>query len=232
MLQVLTLLHPDITLAVTKYRAARLNASMQRAATNGYDGAFWAWESAFTGLDSAPWRDADMHEQHISADIPLAMRKYFYATGDKQWLQDTAWPVLNQTCAFWACRFTRTNSSNSISDAASPAGLNGGYGPACSSKAGTGNWTVKQVICPDESSGIIDDSIYTNAAAAQTLGWCIEAAGVLGYSDQIPAIWSDMASAPYLPLNESLYVEGPVHNEYTGAGMHVSLFVCLVCALD
>jgi hypothetical protein len=55
-------------------------------------------QSAITGLDTAPCRSCDLNENHISADIPLSWRKYFYATGNKTWLA-SAWPALNETCA-------------------------------------------------------------------------------------------------------------------------------------
>lgn len=201
MYPVLIALHPDIAWSVAQYRLARLGASMQRALANGYEGAFWAWESAVTGLDTAAWRQADLNENHISADIPLAWRRFYYATGNKTFLAE-AWPALNQTCTFWACRFTRTDSK-------------GANGPgACSAKDGSGNWTVKSVICPDESSGIVDDSIYTNAAGALTLQWCVDAAADLGLST--PTLWGEIAGSPFLQLTNNLTNAGPVHLEYTG----------------
>ena len=74
-------------------------------------------------------------------------------------IPQASWPSLNATCRFWECRFTRTDS----------AGPNGppGYGPNCSAKDGSGNWTVHFVVPPDESAGLTNDSVYTNAAAAQ-----------------------------------------------------------------
>jgi trehalose/maltose hydrolase-like predicted phosphorylase len=206
MYPVLTVLHPDIAWAVSQYRLRRLGASMQRAASNNYSGAFWAWESGVTGLDTAAWRDADLREHHISADIPLAWRRFYYGTGNRTFLQE-AWPALNQTCTFWACRFTRTDSTKGGEP---PAGM----GSACSAQDGVGNWTVHDVICPDESSGVVSDSVYTNAAGAATLQWCVEAGRVLG--QPTPALWADIAAAPYMPLVTTLSPDGPVHNEYTG----------------
>ena len=94
----------------------------------------------------------------FQADIPLAHRRYFYATNDSSFLA-ASWPTLNATCRFWACRFTRT-------DSVEPNGPPG-YGPNCSAKDGIGNWTVHNVIPPDESAGVTNDSVYTNAAAAE-----------------------------------------------------------------
>ena len=207
MFPVLTVMHTDLARSAAQYRLDRLPGALTNAALSGYDGAMWPWESASTGLWTAPWRAADTNENHISADIPLSWRRFYYATGDKAWLV-SAWPALNQTCRFWECRFTRTDSTGPA-----PAG----YGPSCSPKTGSGNWTVKQVIPPDESRGIIDDCVYTNAGAAQTLSWCLEAASILDIpASSLPPLWSEMAAAPYLPLNNSLYDKGPVHAQNKG----------------
>ncbi len=215
---VLTVLFPDLARAAAQYRLDRLPASLANAAASGYDGAMWAWESAFTGLWTAPWREADTSENHISADIPLAWRKFYYATGDKAWLA-TAWPALNATCRFWACRFQRTDSSGP----APP-----GYGPACAGKDGVGNWTVHGIITPDEASGVVNDGAYTNAAGAQTLAWCGEAAAVLGIPPaSLPPLWAQIAAAPYLPLNTTLYAGGPVHQEYTNYDGHTINQACV-----
>ena len=48
-----------------QYRFDRLSASETNAALSGYDGAMWSWESAYTGLWTAPWRAADLSENHI-----------------------------------------------------------------------------------------------------------------------------------------------------------------------
>ena len=206
---VLAVLHPDLARNAVNYRTQRLNASMTRAVENGYSGAFWTWESGITGLDTAPWREADLDENHISADIPLAWRRYYYVTGDRKWLA-SAWDALYQTCRFWECRFTRTDSNAS---AMPPAG----FGPRCSSKGGVGNFTVRHVVCPDEGSGVVNDSAYTNAAAAQTLSWCIEASQLL--NESVPSTWHEIASSPYLPLIDFVFPtnsNGLVHQEYTG----------------
>jgi hypothetical protein len=205
MMPTIIALAPDIARAMVQYRLDRLPAAVQRAVAAGWDGAAWPWESAVTGLDTAVWRDADEYEQHINADLPLAWRRLWLATGDVGLLR-TMWPALNATCAFWACRFRRVDSTG----VAPPPG----YGPACSPKDGVGNWTLHGVICPDESSGVVNDSAYTNAAGAAALAWCAEAAAVLG--EFTPPLWAAIAAAPYLPLMDTPM--GLVHQEYTGYG--------------
>lgn len=90
-------------------------------------------------------------------------------------------------------------------------------GPACAPKNGnSGNFTIHNVMCPDESSGVVNDSAYTNSAAGKTQEFCIQAVVILGKSGEIPSTWKEISSAIYLPLSNSLYPEGPVHQEYTG----------------
>src|SRR5688572_13165476 len=153
MFPVLTLLHPDLALSTARYRLNRADAAQSRALLNGYNGSFWPWESAFTGLDTAPWRIGDLYEHHISADIPLALRFYWRVTKNLSFLK-VIWPVLKSTCEFWECRFTRT-------DSIGRSGYKKGWGVNCSSKDGVGNWTLLNVIPPDESAGIVNSSIYT-----------------------------------------------------------------------
>ena len=200
----LIVLFPDIARAAAQYRIDRVAASETNARLAGYEGAMWAWQSATTGLPFRASRD-DKHEDHISADIPLAHRKYFLATGDMQFLRDD-WPLLNATCKFWECRFGRVDSTNGPPPP--------GYAKGCAAKDGRGNWTVLNVVSPDESAGrpgTVNNSAYTNAAAAQALSWCVEAAGLLGVGASMPQLWSEIASSPYLPLTSVLFDGGPVH---------------------
>ena len=139
----LVVLFPDIARAAAQYRIDRIAASETNALLAGYEGAMWAWESGATGLWVTNSR-GDQHEDHISADIPLAHRKYFLATGDMQFLRDD-WPLLNASCRFWACRFGRVDSVGKV---APP-----GYAKGCAAKDGHGNWTVRRVVSPDESAG-------------------------------------------------------------------------------
>lgn len=41
-------------------------------------------------------------QHHISADISLALRSYFYATRDRDWLATQAWPVIQVRFRFVA----------------------------------------------------------------------------------------------------------------------------------
>ncbi len=209
---VLAVLFPSLARAATQYRLDRLPASYANARSLNESGAHYAWESAASGLWASPWRAADFAEVHLQADIPLALRKLYYATGDVGLLR-AAWPLLQGSCAFWECRLTRSDTPRNAS--APP-----GYPPGCASKAGAGNFTARGVITPDESQGVTDDSAYTNAAAAQALAWCGEAAAALGVpAAALPPLWAAAAAAPYLPLSAALNPGpggGPVHAQNAG----------------
>ena len=201
----LLLLHPDLAAGALQYRIDRLPEALTRARDFGFDGAMWPWESSFSGIDTCPAATEARYEHHIAGDIAMAMRQYWLATSDTAFLE-RAWPALNATCVFWACRFTRSDATD---------------GPGCGSKAGSGNWTIRRAQGPDENAGVVDYSLYTIGVAAATLTFCNDAATVLGYTT--PMAWADIAAAPYMPVSDSLYAGGTVHPEYKGyAGQHIN----------
>jgi hypothetical protein len=203
----LLLLHPELAEGALQYRIDRLDRAIVRSAEFGFEGADWPWQSAFSGIDTvhAPYIEGQ-YEHHISGDIAMAMRQYYLATLDTSFLE-RAWPALNATCVFWACRFTRTDAPDA---------------PGCGSKVGTGNFTVRRAQGPDENAGIVDDSVYTIGVGAATLTFCGVAAGALGLPP-LPSLWTDIANAPYLPTSDTLYASGPVHPEFKGyTGTHIN----------
>ena len=81
----LVALFPRQALALTQYRSRRLPAARIRAATHGYAGAMWPWESALTGFGE--YEANDDHEIHISGDVPNAFRLYFRMSRNVSWLR-------------------------------------------------------------------------------------------------------------------------------------------------
>lgn len=203
----LLLLHPDLAAGALQYRLDRLPAAVARSGEYGFQGADWPWQSAFSGIDTthAPFIEGQ-YEHHVSGDIAMAMRQYYLATQDKGFLQ-RAWPALNATCVFWACRFARVDAPS---------------GPGCGSKAGAENFTIRAAQGPDENAGVVDDNAYTVGVGAATLDFCVAAARALGLPPP-PQLWADIAAAPYLPTSDTLYAGGPVHPQYKGyAGAHIN----------
>lgn len=176
--------HPDIAAGVNTYRQQRLPAAQQYAARTGFAGARFPWESALRGDEQTPpgWETGDL-EHHIVADVALAHWQYYLATGDQGWLAEKAWPVLQGAAEFWA-------SSAVANDA-------GGY-------------DINQVMGPDEYHFPVDNSAYTNVAAAETLRIATRAAKVAGVAGNPD--WSRVADGLRVPFDENL----GIHVQYGG----------------
>ncbi len=161
--------HPALADGVNAYRSQRLAEAEQHAATTGYQGARFPWESALDGTEQIPppasLFSEGLFEQHVTADIALAQWQYYLATGDKKWLAAHGWPVLSEAATFWASR-------------------------AAPGTAGT--YAIDGVTGPDEENPDVNNEIYTNVAARETLLDAVTAGRILGY--EVPPAWSQIAS--------------------------------------
>jgi len=176
--------HPDIAAGANTYRQQRLAAAREYAARTGFGGARFPWESALRGDEQTPpgWEMGEL-EHHITADVALAHWQYYLATGDRAWLAEAAWPVLKGAAEFWM-------SSAAADDA-------GGY-------------VITKVMGPDEYNFPVDNSAYTNVAAAETLRIATKAAEVIGVAAD-PG-WSRVADGLRVPFDEEL----GIHLQYDG----------------
>ena len=66
------------------YRWSRLAPAMDYAASTGWAGARFPWESAWTGGEVCPDFAADVrdYQHHVTGDISFAIRQYLAMTGD------------------------------------------------------------------------------------------------------------------------------------------------------
>ncbi|MBE7173421.1 MAG: glycoside hydrolase family 65 protein [Williamsia sp.] len=150
----LLVLHPELAKSMVEYRFQRLEAAKKNAFANGFKGAMYPWESAASGVEETPvWALSGPFEHHITADVALAAWNYYLVTGDKQWLRERGWPMLQATAQFWASRVERN---------------------------GPGKYEIKNVVAADEWAENVDNNAFTNAAAKANLRFATEAARVLG----------------------------------------------------
>lgn len=182
----LLVLHPEIAKSMLEYRFQRLAAAKQQAATLGYRGAMFPWESAATGAEETPvWALSGPFEHHITADIAIAAWKYYLVTGDKEWLRERGWPILQATAEFWASRVELNDK---------------------------GQYEINNVVCADEWAENVNNDAYTNGAAIKNLQYATECASVLGI--KAPEEWETVANnIPIFKMENGVTRE---HDSYTG----------------
>jgi trehalose/maltose hydrolase-like predicted phosphorylase len=175
---------PAIAAQSLQYRVDRLPAAYRYAADTGWSGARYPWESALSGGEDTPtWANTGLYEIHVSADISLAMWQYWLATGDLKWLTGKGWPVLKGIADFWVSRATRN---------------------------ADGSYSINTVIPPDEYVEQVNDSVYTNVGARDSLRYAIQAAALVG--QHASPKWSTVADGLRVLFDRSL----GIHPEYAG----------------
>lgn len=117
MLPVFTYTAPQIARNLLDYRYLTLPAAREKARATGYEGAWFAWESAATGDEVTPTWVPDFHDKkklarvwtgdlaiHISADVAYAAWQYWRATGDDAWFAERGAELVLDAAKFFAAR--------------------------------------------------------------------------------------------------------------------------------
>lgn len=185
---------PEAARALLMYRFRTLDGARAKAAHEGWKGACFAWESADTGEETTPEEVigpagtpvevlTGKQEQHITADVALAVWQYWQATGDEDFLLDAGAEILLETARFWASR--------ALPEA-------------------DGRRHIRGVIGPDEYHETIDDNAFTNQLARWNIRrglevlellaarWPERAAELregLAIAEDEPAAWREAADA-------------------------------------
>ncbi len=170
----LLLLHPERARSLIQFRQRTLPQALSRATAHGFAGAMYPWEAdPWSGEDVTPAfavQNAD-REIHVNGAVALAQWQYYLATYDRAWLKDRAFPVIRSVADFWTSR----------------AALN-------SAKA---RYEILGVTSPEEDYTNVNNEIYTNQVAHQSLEAAVDAAQVLGVAPDPK--WREVADALYLP---------------------------------
>ncbi|QCX74490.1 Alpha,alpha-trehalose phosphorylase [Streptomyces sp. YIM 121038] len=190
-LPLLTYTAPDAVAEALRWRHSTLPAARERAAQLGLRGAAYPWRTIEGSEGSAYW-PAGTAAFHVNADIADAVVRYVHATGDGQFVRDTAVELLVETARLWRSL---------------------GHHDA------HGAFHIDGVTGPDEYSAIADDNTYTNLmartnllAAADFAEAHPEPAAALGVDDEESAAWRDAAEAMHIPYNADL----GVHEQHAG----------------
>ena len=136
-------------------------------------------------METCPeWAATGLREQHISADISLSVWQYYSVTNDVEWLKTIGMPILTGVADFVLSRAEFDGDT---------AHING-------------------VIPPDEYVDMVDDSVYTNFAAAEALRFALLGAEEAGVVLEKAAAYAELSSALVLIYDEKL----GIHPEYRG----------------
>jgi trehalose/maltose hydrolase-like predicted phosphorylase len=170
----LLLLHPARARSLIQFRQRSLPQALSRSSAHGFKGAMYPWEAdPRSGEDVTPAfavQNAD-REIHVNGAVALAQWQYYLATQDRAWLENRAFPVIRAVADFWTSRAT--------------------FNPA------KHRFEIQGVTSPEEDYTDVDNEIYTNQVAHQSLEAAIEAAGILGVAPDPK--WREMADSLYLP---------------------------------
>ncbi|KPL06230.1 hypothetical protein AMJ86_09335, partial [bacterium SM23_57] len=155
-----TLTQPEISRNLLMYRYHTLPGARRKAKKNGYSGAQYSWESAETGDEVTPtWVPDPANplnliriwtgdiEIHISSDIAFAMYQYWQITGDDDFWCNVGIPIVLETAKFYGDR----------------------------AEAENGQFSIRDVIGPDEYHEHVDNNIYTNRMIQWHLATAIKA---------------------------------------------------------
>ena len=184
LLPVYALTWPAAARTLLSYRWRMLGAARAKAQRLGWRGAFYAWESARTGDETAPARARDAHgdpveilsgrdEAHISADVAWAAWLYWQISGDEAFLRDEGAEILAETARFWASR-TEPGSD--------------------------GRRHIRNVEGPDEYHQHVDDNAFTNNLARWNLKTALTVIAWL--ETRWPDRWASLAERLSLGADE------------------------------
>lgn len=147
-----TFTQPKIARSLLEYRYNTIGGARKKAIDNGYKGAMYPWESAFTGEEVTPvWGAVDIVtgkatkiwsgfiEQHITCDIAFATWQYYMVTGDQEFMDKYGYEMLLDTATFWTSRLTWNENEN--------------------------RYEIHEVIGPDEYKEHVDNNAFTNYMA-------------------------------------------------------------------
>ncbi len=210
--------HPKLARVMADYRSDTLPAAKKNAADNGYAGVLYPWTSGLTGDMGDECYGSVTNEQgkviadpnksctqqlHLQSDIAFAQSRYYEATGDKEWLAQKGWPVLEAVAQFWVSKV----------------------------KKSADGYAIDTVQTPDEYATDTDNDAYTNASASLALNAAIQAAGILG--KPAPPEWAEISAGLIktmeIDTEHDVYRE---HEGYTGQKIKQADVVMLTYPLD
>ncbi|XP_008584790.1 PREDICTED: acid trehalase-like protein 1 [Galeopterus variegatus] len=177
--------HPEASRAILEYRIRTLGGALENARNLGYQGAKFAWESAGSGLEVCPEDIYGVQEIHINGAVVLAFELYYHTTQDLQLFREAGgWDVVSGVAEFWCSRVE--------------------WGPRQE------ECHLRGVMPPDEYHSGVNNSVYTNVLAQNSLRFAAALAQDLGLP--VPDQWLLVADKIKVPFDP----ERNFHPEFDG----------------
>jgi protein-glucosylgalactosylhydroxylysine glucosidase len=169
----LLLTEPTTARSLLAYRQDRTLSARRLAALNGYDGLQFPWESSPLAGEELHRLDAPMlgFEQHVSFSVAVAFARFVHVTGDREFAEKSAWPVLRGVAEWIESRAVRSDR---------------GY-------------EFEHVIGVAEKQEPVDNNAFFNMAAAVTLREAACVGRMLGRPEADR--WVAMAADIFLPVD-------------------------------
>ncbi|XP_012668808.1 protein-glucosylgalactosylhydroxylysine glucosidase isoform X2 [Otolemur garnettii] len=185
MFPLILILHPEAARAILEYRVRTLSGALENAQYLGYEGAKFAWESAGSGLEVCPEDIYGVQEIHINGAVVLAFELYYHATQDLQLFREAGgWDVVSAVAEFWCSRVEWNPKEE--------------------------KYHLRGVMPPDEYHTGVNNSVYTNVLAQNSLHFAADLAQDLGLP--IPNQWLEVADKIKVPFDW----EQNFHPEFDG----------------
>ncbi len=141
-----TYTNPGVARALLEYRYSTLDAARARAEVLHHRGALFPWRT-INGDEASAYFPAGTAQYHINADITYALRTYVRATGDRWFLLKRGAEMLFECARFWVDLGCFVD--------------------------GRG-FCINGVTGPDEYTAIVNNNVYTNLMAADSLAYAAE----------------------------------------------------------
>lgn len=183
---------PEVARALLTYRYSILPCARDRAREMGHPvGALYPWRT-INGREASAYYPAGTAQAHIDADIALAVKRYWEATGDDAFLAEMGAEMVCETARFYLDL--------------------GFYNPDKG-----GRFCINEVTGPDEYNALVDNNAYTNLMAAANLTFAADALVYLrannpaafqrlkeriGLRESEEAAWRQAAERMYVPRDE------------------------------
>jgi alpha,alpha-trehalose phosphorylase len=197
------LLHtqPHIARKLLEFRYNTLHSARARAREMAHaQGALFPWRT-ISGPECSSYFPAGTAQYHINADVAFAVKRYWEATADDEFMLACGCELVLETARIWM-------------------GL-GHFQEGRFEDGSTRRYCIHTVTGPDEYTALVDNNFYTNAMAQMHLRFAAELvqwladhhAGQLlqlqvriGLDLREAEVWQDAARHMYLPYDAALRV--------------------------